>query len=319
MYELFYVADKHQALERIVLGRYWMWSTNCHLDWEQRQYTIQVNSVTLTGPSAQELSTEIIQASCASSISVLNTPQTYIPKTKQTTDSLNGKKVNSGEEISSWKNRQGRGESLIWMPKQSNLHVRKSTSIPQSGPPKQRYPTHRFQETTLRWVPKRILQGQGYYAGAKQVWIPKKLQTPSAPTTINSVIQGFRKSVPHRSAPNPILKQRWVVRADYNKKKYKATEESPQQLFESSIQTPQAPPVTSLNLADKARAVPQFKPFAALTIREKATYVQALLLHTTPQLSRKGTLLHPIITLPRGITSSHPTLTVKSPVIGLQA
>ena len=52
MYELFYVADKHQAVECIVLGRYWMWSANYHLDWELRQYTIQVNSVTLTGPSA---------------------------------------------------------------------------------------------------------------------------------------------------------------------------------------------------------------------------------------------------------------------------
>ena len=62
MYELFYVADKHQAVERIVLGRYWMWSTKCHLDWELRQYTIQVNSVTLTVPSAQEISTETIRA-----------------------------------------------------------------------------------------------------------------------------------------------------------------------------------------------------------------------------------------------------------------
>ena len=82
MYELFYVADKHQAVEHIVLGKYWMWSTNCHLDWELRQYTIQVNSVTLIGPSAQELSTETIQAPCASPISILNTPQTCIPKTK---------------------------------------------------------------------------------------------------------------------------------------------------------------------------------------------------------------------------------------------
>ena len=58
MYELFYVANTHQAVERIVLGRYWMWSTNCHLDWELRQYTIQVNSVTLRGPSAKEISIE---------------------------------------------------------------------------------------------------------------------------------------------------------------------------------------------------------------------------------------------------------------------
>ena len=73
MYELFYVANTHQAVERIVLGRYWMWSTNCHLDWELRQYTIQVNSVTLTGPSAQEISTEAYKHQ------VLKRPQLQAP------------------------------------------------------------------------------------------------------------------------------------------------------------------------------------------------------------------------------------------------
>ena len=129
-------------------------------------------------------------------------------------------------------------------------------------------PTHGFQKATLRWVPKRILQGQGYYAGARQVWIPKTLRAPSTPTTINSVTQGIRKSGPHRSAPISTPNQRWVVRADYNKKKYKAIEEeSPQQLFKSAIQGRlQEPTVTSLTLADEAKTVPQFKPFAALTI-----------------------------------------------------
>ena len=206
------------------------------------------------------------------------------------------------------------------MPKHSNLHLWKSNSTSQSKQPKQRHVTHGFQKATLRWVPKRILQGQGYYAGAKQVWIPKKLQAPSIPTTINSAIQRIRKSEPNWSTPNSTLNQRWVVRADYNKKKYKANEESHQQLFASSIQSRlQAPTITSLNLADKSRDVHQFTPFAALTIQEKATYLQALLSHTAPQLSRRGTLLPPTITLPRGITSSRPTFTVKSPVIGLQA
>ena len=206
------------------------------------------------------------------------------------------------------------------MPKHSNLHLRKSNPTPQSRQPRQHQANIGFQKTTLRWVPKRILQGQGYYTGTKQIWIPKKLQAPSFPTTINSTIQGIRTSAPHRSTPNSTPNQRWVVRADYNKKKYKANEESPQQVFKSSTQRRlQAPTITSLNSNNKSRAVPQFKPFTALTIQEKATYLQALLSHTAPQLSSRGTPLPPIITLPRGTTSSHPTFTVKSPVIGLQA
>ena len=264
-----------------------------------------MNSVTLIGPSAQEISTETIQAPSASSVSISSTPQPQIPKTKQTIDIPNVKKINRGKGISSWDNLQGRGESRNWMPKHSNLHLRKSHSTPQSRQPRQYHATNDFQKTTLRWIPKKVLQGQGYYTGAKQIWIPKKLQALSIPTTINSAIQGIRKSAPNWSTPILTLNQRWVVRADYNKKKYKANEESPQPVFKSSIQSRlQAPTITSLNSTNKSRAVLQFKPFAALTIEEKATYLQALLSHTAPQLSRRGTLLPPIITLPRGITSS---------------
>ena len=186
-----------------------------------------MNSVTLTGPSAQELSTETIQAPSASPVSISSTPQPQMPKTKQTTEIPNAKEITSGEGISSWDNLQGRGESRDWMPKHSNLHLRKSNSTPQSRQPRQHHATNGFQKTTLRWVPKRILQGQGYYTGTKQIWIPKKLQAPSFPTTINSTIQGICTSAPHRSTPISTPNQRWVVRADYNKKKYKAMKRVP--------------------------------------------------------------------------------------------
>src|SRR5271156_112156 len=51
LYDLFYVANKNQVVERVVLGRLWMYITNCHLDWRTRRFAIEVKSSTLTGES----------------------------------------------------------------------------------------------------------------------------------------------------------------------------------------------------------------------------------------------------------------------------
>ena len=141
------------------------------------------------------------------------------------------------------------------MPKHSNLHLRKSNTTPYSRQPWQHHATNGFQKTTLRWVPKKVLQGQGYYTRTKQIWIPKKLQTPSFPTKVNSPIQGVHTCVSQRSTPNSTPIQRWVVQADYNKKKYKANAESPQQVFKSPTQLRlHEPTINPLN-SNKSQAV----------------------------------------------------------------
>ncbi len=55
MYTTLYVVNKDQALVDVVLGRSWIRSTNCGLDWTSRQYTLHVNSTSLTSPSATAL------------------------------------------------------------------------------------------------------------------------------------------------------------------------------------------------------------------------------------------------------------------------
>ena len=50
-YTLFYVANESKILESVILGRTWMRSNTCQLDWENRTDTIQVNSQTLIGSS----------------------------------------------------------------------------------------------------------------------------------------------------------------------------------------------------------------------------------------------------------------------------
>ena len=42
LYDLFYVANKNQVVERVILGRLWMYITNCQLDWKARRFTIEV-------------------------------------------------------------------------------------------------------------------------------------------------------------------------------------------------------------------------------------------------------------------------------------
>ena len=159
-----------------------------------------------------------------------------------------------------------------------------------------------------------MLQAQGYYKGTKQIWLPKTL-----PTIAKSPIHRNRTSVPQLAKTKSTPFQQWVVRTDNNKKKYKAIEESPKQVFKPPTHLRLYEPTVNPLSYNKSRAVLQFKPFTALTIREKATYLQALLAHTVPNLPSRSTPTPPIITLPRCTTSYSPTLKVKSPVIGLQA
>ena len=42
--------NKDQALVDVLLGRSWMCSTNCQLNWISQRYTLQVTLVNLAGP-----------------------------------------------------------------------------------------------------------------------------------------------------------------------------------------------------------------------------------------------------------------------------
>ena len=53
MHIVFHVADKDQASMNIALGRQWMGLTNCQINWTTRHYSLQVNSINLTGQSSE--------------------------------------------------------------------------------------------------------------------------------------------------------------------------------------------------------------------------------------------------------------------------
>ena len=50
----FYVANKNHKGFAIVLGRSWMCSTNCQINLRTREYTLEVNSASLTGKDSEE-------------------------------------------------------------------------------------------------------------------------------------------------------------------------------------------------------------------------------------------------------------------------
>ena len=72
---------------------------------------------------------------------------------------------------------------LIWLPKQARQ------PLPASMVPKQKpslksrsrmaHPSPSPQRITQRWLPKRLLQAQGYYGGATHIWVPKITASPS--------------------------------------------------------------------------------------------------------------------------------------------
>ena len=39
-YVLFYVANVNESIEHVILGRHWMQTVNCQLNWTTREYTI---------------------------------------------------------------------------------------------------------------------------------------------------------------------------------------------------------------------------------------------------------------------------------------
>ena len=62
-----------------------------------------------------------------------------------------------------------------------------------------------YSDVKKRWVPKAVLEAQGYYHGTQQLWVPK--QQPSPPTTTPKQTQGKRGTIP--CAPTTKPTQYW--------------------------------------------------------------------------------------------------------------
>ena len=79
MHLVFHVANKQQASMSVVLGRQWIGTMNCQIDWTSRKYSLQVNFVNLTGLSL-ELETppkKTLKSSPSNEASTSNTMQNH--------------------------------------------------------------------------------------------------------------------------------------------------------------------------------------------------------------------------------------------------
>ena len=81
---------------------------------------------------------------------------------------------------------------------------------------------------TKKWIPKSTLHAQGYYSSNDQIWIPKllhKAPTVQSPPLVKKKANTKPMAMKMKSAQP---KYCWRIKADFNKKKYPANEESNQ-------------------------------------------------------------------------------------------
>ena len=81
-------------------------------------------------------------------------------------------------------------------------------------------------EITKKWIPKATLHAQGYYGGNNLIWIPKS--SHQAPTVQTPPLVKKKATTRPSTRKTTEPTYYWRVKADFNKKKYPANEESNQ-------------------------------------------------------------------------------------------
>ena len=112
-YVLFYVANVGESIEQVILGRHWMQTTNCQLDWMKREYTLQVNFGSITGFCEHAKLFKIYSTNEGNSLPLMSSSQ----KTKLTSI--------QGEQKKEWvvpdqllhAQGYGKGQHFFWVPK----------------------------------------------------------------------------------------------------------------------------------------------------------------------------------------------------------
>ena len=156
----FYVMPAGTMEEHVILGRTWCYLTNCQIDWHRRQAKMVYKGNAAQLPLLQQDTST--QASMPTSDASTNDKgkgkQVLIPNTapSETSPSPQSKPTASTTQPPHARPRQ---ESTL-----CSHHT--TTSI------------------ATRWIPKELLQVQGYFEGAKDVWLPRQPhhQKPTSPS-----------------------------------------------------------------------------------------------------------------------------------------
>lgn len=108
------------------------------------------------------------------------------------------------------------GNTWIWIPKRTkvtNKRATKTTKLPTSGP-KLRQQGNKT-KVTPRFIPKNLLQAQGYYKGNTRIWVPKlnpiPITSPSTNMGAQSKADKSKRAV--AELPSTIPKLVWITKS----------------------------------------------------------------------------------------------------------
>ena len=146
--------------EHVILGRTWCYLTNCQIDWHKKHARMVYKGNAAQVPLLQE-----------------NTPtKSTMPMSGTSTDD------------------KGKGKQVLTShtsPAQSSSSSQSQpttskTQPPHAQPRQQSTPCPHYTTTSsvTRWVPKGLLQAQGYFKGETDVWLPRPPhhQKPTSPS-----------------------------------------------------------------------------------------------------------------------------------------
>ena len=156
----FYVMPVGTMEEHVILGRTWCYLTNCQIDWHKKQAKMVYKGNATQVPLLQE------------------------DTSTQPSMPTNGASTNNND-----KGKQVLiPNTTLSKPPQSphSTPTTSTTQPPRTQPLQESMPCSHPTTTSLmtRWIPKGLLQAQGYFQGEKDVWLPRqpRHQKPTSPS-----------------------------------------------------------------------------------------------------------------------------------------
>ena len=158
----FYIAQPGQTTHDVILSRSWMRRTKCSIDWDANMVHLSTHKDRVTLPLVMQTSnidTTPIKHNLPLATTLAESTQMFSPRgthDHEASTSHAAKEIRHNPQLS-----QGAKPELTVQRQHDTPCVRK------------------------QWVPKTVLEAQGYYQGTKILWIPKP-QPPTRPTKSKS-------------------------------------------------------------------------------------------------------------------------------------
>ena len=262
----FYIAQPGQSIHELILSRAWMRRNKCYIDWDLNMVHLCRNKMRVTLPlvmTSSTVATIPIGDTIPSANYAESTPMLFVKGThdhEASTSEPLATETTHTQVLS----REAQPVLTVPMPQKKRVSLKS--------------------KTRHRWVPKACLQTQGYYQGARTVWIPKAQQpmpNPEKKTQTTHVVS--RPYVPFVTSPTywrPKLPSKPMVTMEPLQKRPPA----PKSRMKWVVKTPQPSPCLDTQpsptvamtpvTTDVPTSVTPEEPSPYLTIKERARDLQ---------------------------------------------